>query len=137
MYTADDRNIHSDGERLTLAVWFSQDSSHDEDSNLVSRHASEQLMGSIQIAKGGELLTRKFTNILHALQVVQFHHWKVSELKASRVENDPVDELAAMSQPQDISAAITSWEDYTCKLLKKLLSSLPQWKMYQTVNNQP
>ncbi|CAF2138789.1 unnamed protein product [Brassica rapa] len=90
----------TDGERLTLAVWFSQDSSHDEDSNLVSRHASEQLMGSIQIAKGGELLTRKFTNILHALQVVQFHHWKVSELKASRVENDPVDELAAMSQPQ-------------------------------------
>ncbi|CAN7122794.1 unnamed protein product [Brassica rapa subsp. narinosa] len=90
----------TDGERLTLAVWFSQDSSHDEDSNLVSRHKDPSLDASEQLAKGGELLTRKFTNILHALQVVQFHHWKVSELKASRVENDPVDELAAMSQPQ-------------------------------------
>ncbi|KAG5409676.1 hypothetical protein IGI04_005995 [Brassica rapa subsp. trilocularis] len=29
----------TDGERLTLAVWFSQDSSHDEDSNLVSRRS--------------------------------------------------------------------------------------------------
>ncbi|KAJ0266081.1 hypothetical protein HA466_0001370 [Hirschfeldia incana] len=41
MYTADDRNIHSvdevDGERLTLAMWFTRDSSHDEDSKLVSR----------------------------------------------------------------------------------------------------
>lgn len=136
MYTADDRNIHSvdevtDGERLTLALWFTRDSSHDEDSKLVSRlsqclshqpsskshefclplpassnmywfcpnqntgfdicvarlhllgfnihslqdkdhssDASEQLMGPLQIAKGEELLTRKFTNILHALQVL-------------------------------------------------------------------
>ncbi|MCH84530.1 prolyl 3-hydroxylase 1, partial [Trifolium medium] len=41
MYTADDRNIHSvdeitDGERLTLALWFSRDGSHDEDTKLVS-----------------------------------------------------------------------------------------------------
>ncbi|CAH8382799.1 unnamed protein product [Eruca vesicaria subsp. sativa] len=232
MYTADDRNIHSvdevtDGERLTLAMWFSRDSSHDEDSKLVSRlslysslefclplpaspnmywfcphqdgsqnigfdicvarlhllgldvhslhdkdDASEQLMGEIQIAKGGELLTRKFTNILHALQVVQFYHWKASELKTSKVKNDTVEEVKAISQPQletinalksvflpeeslvaktfgyscfsengkdsldlrDISAAVTSWEEYTCKLLKELLSSLPQWKMYQTIH---
>ncbi|KAI5385367.1 uncharacterized protein LOC127107361 [Lathyrus oleraceus] len=41
MYTADDRNIHSvdeitDGERLTLALWFSRDGSSDEDTKLVS-----------------------------------------------------------------------------------------------------
>ncbi|CAN6843635.1 unnamed protein product [Brassica oleracea] len=46
-----------------------------------SLDASEQLMGSIQIAKGGELLTPKFTNILHVLQVVQLCHWKSSDLK--------------------------------------------------------
>ncbi|XP_061373840.1 uncharacterized protein LOC133316142 isoform X2 [Gastrolobium bilobum] len=41
MYTADQRNIHSvdeitDGERLTLALWFTRDGSHDEDRKLVS-----------------------------------------------------------------------------------------------------
>ncbi|GAB4828686.1 hypothetical protein Ancab_018351 [Ancistrocladus abbreviatus] len=41
MYTADVCNIHSvdeitDGERLTLTLWFSRDSSHDEDAKLVS-----------------------------------------------------------------------------------------------------
>ncbi|CAN6996223.1 unnamed protein product [Brassica oleracea var. botrytis] len=80
-FTADGCSQVTDVERLTLAMWFSRDSSHDEDSNLVSRHASEQLMGSIQIAKGGELLTPKFTNILHVLQVVQLCHWKSSDLK--------------------------------------------------------
>ncbi|CAN7129501.1 unnamed protein product [Brassica rapa subsp. narinosa] len=235
MYTADDRNIHSvdevtDGERLTLAMWFTRDSSHDEDSNLVSRlsqfsspefplplpasanmywfsphqnanlntgfdiclarlhllgfdlhslqeedrslEASEQLMGPVQIAKGRELLARKFTNILHALQVVQFCYWKASALETSKVGYDDVEEVKAMSQPQletintlnavflpdkglvtttfgclcskgeekdslnltDVSSAITSWEEYTCKLLKELLSSLPQWKTYQTIH---
>ncbi|KAH0919523.1 hypothetical protein HID58_027183, partial [Brassica napus] len=235
MYTADDRNIHSvdevtDGERLTLAMWFTRDSSHDEDSNLISRlsqcsspefplplpasanmywfsphqnanlntgfdicvarlhllgfgihslqeedrslDASEQLMGPIQLAKGGELLVRKFTNVLHALQVVQFCNWKASELKTSKVGYDAVEEVKAISQPQletinalnsvflpdkglvttifgclcsngeekgslnltDVSSAITSWEEYTCKLLKELLSSLPQWKTYQTIH---
>ncbi|KAF8081456.1 hypothetical protein N665_0885s0003 [Sinapis alba] len=235
MYTADDRNIHSvdevtDGERLTLAMWFTRDSSHDEDSKLISRlsqcashefplplpastnmywfcphqdpnrnigfdicvarlhllgfhvhslqdndrslDASDQLIGPIQIAKGGEMLTRKFTNILHSLQVVQFYHWKASELKTLKVEYDTVEEVKAMSQPQlqtinalnavflpdkglvttifgyscsngekkdslnltDISSVVTSWEEYTCKLLKELLSSLPQWKTYQTIH---
>lgn len=41
MYTADSRNIHSvdeisDGERLTLTLWFTRDKSHDEDSKLIS-----------------------------------------------------------------------------------------------------
>lgn len=34
----------------------------------------------------------------------------------------------------DISTAITSWEEYSCKLLKELLSSLPQWKTYQSIH---
>ncbi|XP_024027429.1 uncharacterized protein LOC21402233 isoform X2 [Morus notabilis] len=41
IYTADSRNVHSvdeiiEGERLTLALWFSRDSSHDEDAKLLS-----------------------------------------------------------------------------------------------------
>ncbi|KAK9074444.1 hypothetical protein SSX86_007042 [Deinandra increscens subsp. villosa] len=41
IYTADSRNIHSvdeitEGERLTLTLWFSRDKSHDEDSKLIS-----------------------------------------------------------------------------------------------------
>ncbi|CAL9239828.1 unnamed protein product [Arabidopsis halleri] len=236
MYTADDRNIHSvdevtDGERLTLALWFSRDSSHDEDAKLLSRlsqctshgvclplpastnmywfcphqdvsnqnigfdicvarlhllgfdvhslqgedhsmDGSEQLLGPLQLAKGRELLIQKFANILHALQVVQFYHWKASELKTSNVENDTLEEVKAMSHSQletiytlksvflpdenlvttifgyscsdedrkdsldltAISPVIPSWEEYTSKLLKELLSSLPQWKTYQTIH---
>ncbi|XP_008798338.1 uncharacterized protein LOC103713247 [Phoenix dactylifera] len=41
IYTADNRNIHSvdeviDGERLTLTLWFSRDSAHDEDAKLIA-----------------------------------------------------------------------------------------------------
>lgn len=41
IYTADGRNVHSveeitDGERLTLTLWFSRDQSHDEDVKLIS-----------------------------------------------------------------------------------------------------
>ncbi|GKC77034.1 prolyl 3-hydroxylase 1 isoform X2, partial [Tanacetum coccineum] len=41
IYTADSRNVHSveeitDGERLTLTLWFSRDKSHDEDVKLIS-----------------------------------------------------------------------------------------------------
>ncbi|CBI26784.3 unnamed protein product, partial [Vitis vinifera] len=48
MYTADCRNIHSvdeitDGERLTLTLWFSRDCSHDEDAKLVCLLSQSQL----------------------------------------------------------------------------------------------
>ncbi|KAF9625328.1 hypothetical protein IFM89_021698 [Coptis chinensis] len=41
MYTADSRNIHSvdeitDGERITLTLWFTRESSYDEDAKLIS-----------------------------------------------------------------------------------------------------
>ncbi|KAF6144572.1 hypothetical protein GIB67_006064 [Kingdonia uniflora] len=41
MYSADSRNIHSvdeitDGERLTLTLWFSRDKSYDEDAKLIN-----------------------------------------------------------------------------------------------------
>ncbi|XP_010534179.1 PREDICTED: uncharacterized protein LOC104809799 [Tarenaya hassleriana] len=170
LYTADSRNIHSvdevsDGERLTLTLWFSRDSSHDEDSKLVSRlsrhpslplsgslesclplpassnmywfspdqeagsqsigfnicmarlhvlgfdsdfsqehenleHFSEQLMGPIQLAKGGELFNWKFANILHALQVVQFYHWKAHELETLNAGEHIVKEISPLSKPQ-------------------------------------
>ncbi|KAL5763014.1 hypothetical protein ACOSP7_019278 [Xanthoceras sorbifolium] len=155
MYTADSRNIHSvnevtDGERLTLTIWFSRDSSHDEDAKLISAlsqnlpqrsdnvsHSclplpasgnmywfssnqasleesgfnlcwarlhvlgynvyysqemsnfsdlSELLMEPLQLARGDELFYQEFVNILHALQVVQFFHWKGSEYRISKVD---------------------------------------------------
>ncbi|WJZ80617.1 hypothetical protein VitviT2T_000523 [Vitis vinifera] len=51
MYTADCRNIHSvdeitDGERLTLTLWFSRDCSHDEDAKLVCLLSQSQLHSS-------------------------------------------------------------------------------------------
>ncbi|XP_073148097.1 uncharacterized protein [Henckelia pumila] len=41
IYTADNKNVHSvgeitEGERLTLTLWFSRDASHDEDAKLLS-----------------------------------------------------------------------------------------------------
>ncbi|CAI9096877.1 OLC1v1033118C1 [Oldenlandia corymbosa var. corymbosa] len=41
MYTADEKNIHAvdeitEGERITLTMWFSRDASHDEDAKLIS-----------------------------------------------------------------------------------------------------
>ncbi|XP_071735743.1 uncharacterized protein [Rutidosis leptorrhynchoides] len=41
IYTADSRNVHSveeitDGQRITLTLWFSRDKSHDEDIKLIS-----------------------------------------------------------------------------------------------------
>ncbi|KAG1342700.1 hypothetical protein COCNU_05G009290 [Cocos nucifera] len=41
IYTADNHNIHSvdeviDGERLTLTLWFTRDSAHDEDAKLIT-----------------------------------------------------------------------------------------------------
>ncbi|TXG57131.1 hypothetical protein EZV62_018444 [Acer yangbiense] len=155
MYTADSLNIHSvdevtDGERLTLTLWFSRDSSHDEDAKLISAlsknlphrsdnvsHSflplpassnmywfslnqasleesgfdicwarlhvlgydvycsqemssfsdfSELLMEPLQLARGDELFYQEFVNILHALQVVQFFHWKASEYQTSKVD---------------------------------------------------
>ncbi|XP_057495897.1 uncharacterized protein LOC130780901 isoform X1 [Actinidia eriantha] len=52
MYTADSRNIHSvdeitDGERLTLTLWFSRDGSHDEDAKLISFLSQRQLHLSV------------------------------------------------------------------------------------------
>ncbi|KAK7359508.1 hypothetical protein VNO77_01469 [Canavalia gladiata] len=52
MYTADEHNIHSvdeitEGERLTLALWFSRDGSHDEDIKLISLLSQHLLHGSM------------------------------------------------------------------------------------------
>ncbi|MQM22126.1 hypothetical protein Taro_055174, partial [Colocasia esculenta] len=156
IYTADDQNIHSvdevtDGERLTLTLWFTRDSSHDEDAKLISLlserlfknndaspelclpfpapdnmywftsqlsgfdircarlhilgynlyssasgdkiHNSssdslndpfEQLARPLRLGRGEKIFNKEFTNILHALQVVQFYNWKASELQAQR-----------------------------------------------------
>ncbi|CAI0458247.1 unnamed protein product, partial [Linum tenue] len=146
IYTADDRNVHSvdeilEGERLTLAMWFSRDSAHDEDTKLISLLSSnmpcssskvseelllpkpassnmywfcpdqeqneesgfdiccariyvagfdvysteeelscsdfsELLQQPLQLARSNVLFEQEFTNVLHALQAVQFYLWK-------------------------------------------------------------
>ncbi|WJX46950.1 procollagen-proline 3-dioxygenase [Trifolium repens] len=155
MYTADERNIHSvdeitDGERLTLALWFSRDGSHDEDTKLVSllsQHllnkniagsllplpassnmywfsqdqasndkfgfnicwarlhilgyniyishdsgcdsdVSELMVQPVRLVRASELLDHEFVNILHALQVVQFYHWKGSAVQTNMLNID-------------------------------------------------
>ncbi|WCJ33675.1 2-oxoglutarate (2OG) and Fe(II)-dependent oxygenase superfamily protein [Euphorbia peplus] len=51
IYTADDLNVHSvdeiiDGERTTLTLWFSRDSTHDEDAKLISLLSENMLYSS-------------------------------------------------------------------------------------------
>ncbi|XVF43463.1 hypothetical protein PTKIN_Ptkin02bG0041900 [Pterospermum kingtungense] len=234
MYTADSRNTHSvdevtDGERLTLALWFSRDSSHDEDAKLIPLlaeslshksnnvpwsllplpasdnmywfspnqasnqdmgfdirlgrlHAlgfdvyysqdknfvsdlSELLMEPMQLARRDQLLDHKFVNILHALQVVQFYFWKgcksqtvTSEVQSCKMVHLSQSQCEKISQLNSVlmkdtklaetlfqslvqpyfdsatfSAAIIEWEDYSCKLNKEILMSLPQWITHQAI----
>ncbi|XP_022724939.1 uncharacterized protein LOC111281460 isoform X1 [Durio zibethinus] len=234
MYTADSRNTHSvdevtDGERLTLTLWFSRDSSHDEDAKLIPLlaesllhksnnvpqsflpvpasdnmywffpnqashqdmgfdirlgrlHAfgfdvyysqdmnfisdlSELLMEPMQLVRRDQLLDHKFVNVLHALQVVQFYFWKgcksqtfTSEVQFGKVVQSSQSQRDKISQVNSVflkdtkleetvfrsveqyyfdsatfSAAITAWEDYSCKLHKEILISLPQWRAHQAI----
>ncbi|KAK4786256.1 hypothetical protein SAY86_002945 [Trapa natans] len=149
IYTADSNNIHSveevtDGERLTLTLWFSRNSTHDEDMKLISRlsqiylneescrsffpfpapassnmylFSREQsfheefginicfarllvlgfsiysssdenlleercdiLLKPLKLTRSDKLLSYEFSNILHALQVVQYYLWKSWDL---------------------------------------------------------
>ncbi|KAJ4848926.1 hypothetical protein Tsubulata_036674 [Turnera subulata] len=56
IYTADDRNIHSvdeiiEGERLTLALWFTRNGDHDEDAKLISLLSNDMFHSSINVPK--------------------------------------------------------------------------------------
>lgn len=53
---------------------------------------------SIHLVHQNKLLTQVFVNILHALQVVQFYHWKapwlkITEAKVSYIDMEPLSEL--------------------------------------------
>ncbi|XP_050233988.1 uncharacterized protein LOC126682381 [Mercurialis annua] len=233
LYTADSTNVHSvdeiiEGERLTLTLWFSRDSTHDEDAKLISLLSekmmnssndipwsnlpimassnmywfcpeatagqrlgfyiccarlyvlgfdiyspqgkssfsdfAELLMESVQLAWRNKLFGQEFANILHLLQVVQFYCWKhlellnsnhkvkmckVIEISQSKQENIDAMKSLILKDHQlantvlscgnndhqhsfdwaIFSAAVAAWEDYTYKLHKKLVMSLPYWKM--------
>ncbi|KAK8516762.1 hypothetical protein V6N11_007527 [Hibiscus sabdariffa] len=234
IYTADSRNTHSvdevvDGERLTLTLWFSRDSSHDEDAKLIllleenlmhksnnvpwsflplpasdnmywfspnqasnqdigfdirlgRLHAlgfdvyyspdlnfttdlSELLMEPMQLARRDQLLDHKFVNLLHSLQVVQYYFWKLCKSQAltnevqcgkvvrlSQSQSEKIAQVYSVFlkdtklvetvfhsagqcyfEPAMFSAAITAWEDYSCKLHKEILLSLPQWRAQQAI----
>ncbi|KAJ4825225.1 hypothetical protein Tsubulata_022366 [Turnera subulata] len=56
IYTADDRNIHSvdeiiEGERLTLALWFTRNGDHDEDAKIISLLSNDMFHSSINVPK--------------------------------------------------------------------------------------
>ncbi|GAV59388.1 2OG-FeII_Oxy_4 domain-containing protein [Cephalotus follicularis] len=239
IYTADSSNIHSvdeiiNGERLTLTLWFSRGSAHDEDAKLItllSKHVlcsscdgpelflplpassnmywfsqnqasdhqsgfdiccarihvngfdiyssqgkicstelTELLLEPLQLAKGDELFEHKFVNILHALQAVQFYRWRASgwdifkaqveprrPIRLSQTEQGEISYLKSIFlKDQELaeavfntvkrdeglqlsidwanfSAAVTALEDYSCKLGKELLNSLPHWRTHQSI----
>ncbi|XP_065857362.1 uncharacterized protein [Euphorbia lathyris] len=236
IYTADNLNVHSvdeiiEGERTTLTLWFSRDSSHDEDAKLISllsekmlycsnnvaglklpmlassnmywfspeqvshqdsgfdiccarihlvgfdiyccqrkkyfSDVSEPLMEMVQLARGNELYGKKFVNILHALQVVEFYSWKaldlancdsdieveviqISESEKERVsavvlKDDKVAEsvFGCNKSYQDsfgwprFSCAVAALEDYTTKLHQQLLLNLPFWKKLNIIYTVP
>ncbi|KAF5197574.1 2-oxoglutarate (2OG) and Fe(II)-dependent oxygenase superfamily protein [Thalictrum thalictroides] len=186
MYTADSCNIHSvdeitDGERLTLTLWFSRDSSYDEDAKLISHlpqslsnsldddpasylpfpapsnmywfsseqapshqsgfdiswarvhilgysfcfsddkicdfkldsscDLSEQLMKPLWLARDSELFSKEFVNSLHALQVVQFYCWKVSDLHAINVQ----------AETTNVTQLLISHTGRSCRMKSMLL----------------
>ncbi|KAG5240558.1 Oxidoreductase [Salix suchowensis] len=177
IYTADSCNIHAvdeiiEGERLTLTLWFSRDSAHDEDAKLISLlsktmlHSSinmpevkppmlasinmywfsldlashqqlgfdiclarmhvlgfdvcscqaegllsdstEILMEPLQLVRGKELFKQEFVNILHALQAVQFHHWKGSDLPNVQSEVQPGDVVRLSKSQQEAVRSLKS-----------------------------
>ncbi|XP_070019187.1 uncharacterized protein [Nicotiana sylvestris] len=225
MYTADDQNIHSvdeitEGERITLTLWFSRDVSHDEDSKLISSlsrallgvgdrkllsylpvpgsinmywfppdeassflsgfdircgrlhvlgfdihqfqktsHLSasdssynfELLSGPLLLARENELFETQFLNIMHALQLVQFYHWKFSSLK-TKVEGStptptptPTPNVIPISSNQkteighlrsaflkDLQLA-EGFFGNSRPIKKELLLHLPHWRTNQSI----
>ncbi|KAF3332406.1 Prolyl 3-hydroxylase 1 [Carex littledalei] len=142
IYTADYRNVHcvdeiTEGERLTLTLWFTRDSASDEDPKLLNflsqalererespchplpasdnmywfsydglgfdlrcaravqlgytfynsacseeipEDPFEILSKPLFIGRLDEVFGKEFVNSMHALQVMQFYHWKASEI---------------------------------------------------------
>ncbi|KAH9625060.1 hypothetical protein KSS87_010550 [Heliosperma pusillum] len=168
MYSADDRNMHcvdeiTDGERLTLTIWFSRNSSYDEDVKLISlvdrsvssnepapciplpgssnmywfssEQGSDQLQGfdiryarlvslgydiscyemnsatdisdvfsePLRLAKGDTLFNKRFANLLHAMQAVQFYYWnRTNLLQSEGVRNAGNITQLSEAQKQDV-----------------------------------
>lgn len=171
VYSADNRNIHcvdeiTGGERLSLTLWFSRNSSFDEDAKLISLLAqsisddesasciplpapsnmywfsldqgsdnqegydicfarlfslgydiyttqgrtciseknllesSDVHMKPLMLAREDKLYSREFTNLLHALQVIQFYDWKQPVLQLSEVAMDTGDDVIQLSEDQ-------------------------------------
>ncbi|CAN0876802.1 Prolyl 3-hydroxylase 1 [Linum grandiflorum] len=237
IYTADDCNVHSvdeilEGERLTLAMWFSRDSAYDEDAKLISLLSSNEactarsvsaelplpmpassnmywfcldaeqdqesgfdiccarihaagfdiysseenlpfsdfstlLLQPLQLSRRTELFEQQFTNVLHALQVVQFYRWKAPKLVDSRearrskvgflseVQQGKIASLRSMfvkdNQLADkmfshchqefnwakFADIVDDLECYTGRLQKELVISLPHWRTDQIIYKVP
>ncbi|KAL2541368.1 2-oxoglutarate (2OG) and Fe(II)-dependent oxygenase superfamily protein [Abeliophyllum distichum] len=78
----------------------------DEESSLSALDSSyylpELLRESLQLVLGDKLLVWKFVNILHAVQMVQFWHWKASELKTTEVKALSTDVIIPLSKTQQL-----------------------------------
>ncbi|CAO2830077.1 unnamed protein product [Amaranthus hypochondriacus] len=171
LYSADSRNVHcvdeiTDGERLTLTLWFSRESSFDEDAKLLSlldqsilynepvsciplpapsnmywyslnqawdnqqgydihfarlfvlgfdiyptqekgcfsekhsQHCSNVFTEPLQLVREDKLYSRKFTNLLHALQAVQFYYSKQQALQQREILMDNTIDVSLLSDEQ-------------------------------------
>ncbi|KAL2557778.1 2-oxoglutarate (2OG) and Fe(II)-dependent oxygenase superfamily protein [Forsythia ovata] len=78
----------------------------DEESSLSALDSSyylpELLKESLQLACGDKLLVWKFVNIMHAVQMVQFWHWKASELKTTEIKELSTDVMIPLSKTQQL-----------------------------------
>ncbi|XXG40857.1 hypothetical protein AAC387_Pa01g1469 [Persea americana] len=87
-FSADSASPHESGfdirwarvHTLGYSFYASDDMPHTSDS---SSDPLELLMGPLQLARDGEIFEKEFADSLHALQVVQFYHWKTSELQGT------------------------------------------------------
>ncbi|RZC58242.1 hypothetical protein C5167_005553 [Papaver somniferum] len=112
IYTADSCNIHSvdeiiEGERLTLTLWFSRDSSHDEDVKLISLLSRTLLSGSLDDRPFPYLPLPASSNMYHFhqkldlepshLEVVQLYCWKATELPVVNIISEEFRKLTGLS----------------------------------------
>ncbi|CAN6549710.1 unnamed protein product [Malus baccata var. baccata] len=72
---------------LGYDLLFRQDKSH-------CSNIAKLLMEPLRLARGDELFDHEFINILHVLQIVQFHCWKAPGLESAKLETSKVVRLS-------------------------------------------
>ncbi|KAI3857095.1 hypothetical protein MKW92_038764 [Papaver armeniacum] len=173
IYTADSCNIHSvdEGERLTLTLWFTRDSSHDEDVKLISL-LDDRPFPYLPLPASSNMYWFFQDQAYHFVPVVQFYCWKATELPVVNIISEEFRKLTGLScsledfkndrlkvmflgdqqhvqsvfgsESSDermqssfnwahFASLVAAWEDYSLQLHKELVTSLPHWRMNQSM----